>query len=143
MSDSEKDNQLSSISEAIRAKRERKGSMLRDDIAELEAALIADIENFDLDAAERRARREYLANSGAGMVDAELVFPEIVPQRQPASPQPDAPSRAIRRPRQRPCRRSPAAACSISCAARPKRGNAKCTATWPSARPPTKPSTRH
>ena len=81
MSDSEKDNQLSSISEAIRAKRERKGSMLRDDIAELEAALIADIENFDLDAAERRARREYLANSGAGMVDAELVFPEIVPQR--------------------------------------------------------------
>ena len=90
MSDSEKDNQLSSISEAIRAKRERKGSMLRDDIAELEAALIADIENFDLDAAERRARREYLANSGAGMVDAELVFPEIVPQRQPASPQPDA-----------------------------------------------------
>ena len=91
MSDSEKDNQLSSISEAIRAKRERKGSMLRDDIAELEAALIADIENFDLDAAERRARREYLANSGAGMVDAELVFPEIVPQRQPALPQPDAP----------------------------------------------------
>ena len=90
MSDSEKDNQLSSISEAIRAKRERKGSALRDDIAELEAALIADIENFDLDAAERRARREYLANSGAGMVDAELVFPEIVPQRQPASPQPDA-----------------------------------------------------
>jgi len=90
MSDSEKDNQLSSISEAIRAKRERKGSTLRDDIAELEAALIADIENFDLDAAERRARREYLANSGAGMVDAELVFPEIVPQRQPASPQPDA-----------------------------------------------------
>ena len=88
MSDSEKDNQLSSISAAIRAKRERKGSTLRDDIAELEAALIADIENFDLDAAERRARREYLANSGAGMVDAELVFPEIVPQRQPDSPAP-------------------------------------------------------
>ena len=81
MSDSDKSKQLSAISEAIRAKRERKGSALRDDIEALEASLIADIEAFDLDAAERRARREYLANSGAGMVDPELVFPEIVPQR--------------------------------------------------------------
>ena len=84
----------------------------------MEAALIADIENFDLDAAERRARREYLANSGAGMVDAELVFPEIVPQRQPASPQPDAPAGRYVARSNAPCRRSPAAACSISCAAR-------------------------
>lgn len=95
MSDSDKSSQLSTISQAIRAKRERKGSALRDDIEALEAALVADIETFDLDAAERRARREYLANSGAGMVDAELVFPEIVPQR-PASPpqdvQPAAPA---------------------------------------------------
>ena len=81
MSDSDKSKQLSAISEAIRAKREREGSALRDDIEALEASLIADIEAFDLDAAERRARREYLANSGAGMVDPELVFPEIVPQR--------------------------------------------------------------
>ena len=86
MSDSEKSDQISAIGEAIRAKRERKGSATRDDIEALEAALIADIEAFDLDAAERRARREYLANSGAGMADAELVFPEIAPQRQ-AAPQ--------------------------------------------------------
>ncbi|MFN4324405.1 MAG: hypothetical protein ACK4FP_00805 [Azonexus sp.] len=90
MSDSDKTRQLSAISEAIRAKREHKGSALRDDIEALEAALIADIEAFDLDAAERRARREYLANSGAGMVDPELVFPEIVPQRAAVSPRPGA-----------------------------------------------------
>ncbi len=94
MSDSEKTEQLSAIGQAIRAKRERKGSPLRDDIEELEAALIADIENFDLDAAERRARREYLANSGAGMVDAELVFPEIAPQRQSLPPRAAAPTPA-------------------------------------------------
>ncbi|MCG2575745.1 hypothetical protein LZ012_01910 [Dechloromonas sp. XY25] len=85
MSDSEKTGQISAISQAIRAKRERKGTALREDIDALEAALIADIEAFDLDAAERRARREYLANTGAGMADPELVFPEIVPQR-PAAP---------------------------------------------------------
>ena len=85
MSDSEKTGQISAIGEAIRAKRERKGTATREDIDALEAALLADIEAFDLDAAERRARREYLANTGAGMADAELVFPEIVPQR-PAAP---------------------------------------------------------
>lgn len=85
MSDSEKTSQISAIGEAIRAKRERKGNALREDIDALEAALLADIETFDLDAAERRARREYLANTGAGMADPELVFPEIVPQR-PAAP---------------------------------------------------------
>ena len=86
MSDSEKTDQISAISAAIRAKRERKGSALRDDIEALEASLIADIDAFDLDAAERRARREYLANSGAGMADPELVFPEIVPQRASTPP---------------------------------------------------------
>lgn len=86
MSDSERTDQISAIGEAIRAKRERKGSATREDIEALEAALIADIETFDLDAAERRARREYLANTGAGMADAELVFPEIVPQRQAVPP---------------------------------------------------------
>lgn len=86
MTDSEKTDQISAIGAAIRAKRERKGSPTRDDIEALEAALIADIETFDLDAAERRARREYLANTGAGMADAELVFPEIVPQRQAIPP---------------------------------------------------------
>lgn len=89
MSDSDKTRQRSAISDAIRAKRERKGPTTHD-IEALEAALIADIEAFDLDAAERRARREYLANSGAGMSDAELVFPEVAPQK-PALP-PIAPS---------------------------------------------------
>ncbi len=91
MSDSEKTSQISAISAAIRAKRERKGSALRDDIEALEASLIADIDAFDLDAAERRARREYLANSGAGMADPELVFPEIVPQRASTPPRQSEP----------------------------------------------------
>ncbi|MBS1141525.1 MAG: hypothetical protein H6R13_2978 [Proteobacteria bacterium] len=84
MSNSEKSGPLSAIAEAIRAKRERKSGTL-EDIAELEASLLADIENFDLDAAERRAKREYLANSGAGMVDPTLVFPEIAPNRPSAA----------------------------------------------------------
>lgn len=80
MSKSENPRPLSAILEAIRAKRERKTGTGKD-IAELEASLLADIEAFDLDAAERRARREYLANSGAGMTDPTLVFPEIAPNR--------------------------------------------------------------
>lgn len=80
MSKSENSSPLSAIVEAIRAKRDRKSAIgTAEEIAALEAALLADIESFDLDAAERRARREYLTNSGAGMVDPTLVFPEIVP----------------------------------------------------------------
>ncbi|UCV28471.1 hypothetical protein [Ferribacterium limneticum] len=78
MSNSKNAGPLSAIAEAIRAKRERKSGTAQD-IEELEASLLADIENFDLDAAERRAKREYLANSGAGMADPTLVFPEIAP----------------------------------------------------------------
>ena len=85
MSNSEKPGPLSTILEAIRAKRDRKTGSGKD-IAELEASLLADIDAFDLDAAERRARREYLANSGAGMTDPTLVFPEIVPTQPPAKP---------------------------------------------------------
>lgn len=85
MSNSEKSGPLSAILEAIRAKRERKSGTGKD-IAELEASLLADIDTFDLDAAERRARREYLANSGAGMTDPTLVFPEIAPTEAPAKP---------------------------------------------------------
>lgn len=90
MSNSEKTGPISVILDAIRAKRERKTGTLKE-IAELEASLLADIDAFDLDAAERRARREYLANSGAGMTDPTLVFPEIAPTRpatKPAEPQP-------------------------------------------------------
>jgi len=87
MSKSEKTGPLSVIVEAIRAKRDRKtGTGTAQEIAALEASLLADIESFDLDAAERRARREYLANSGAGMTDPTLVFPEIVPSRVAAGP---------------------------------------------------------
>ncbi len=78
MSNPEKPGPISAIVEAIRAKRERKTQTLND-IAQMEADLIADIETFDLDAAERRARREYLTNTGAGMSDPRLVFPEIAP----------------------------------------------------------------
>jgi hypothetical protein len=85
MSIPEKDTTASAISDAIRAKRDRKTS-LADDIASLEASLLADIETFDLDAAERQARREESTSSGAGMSDASLVFPEIVPASEPRRP---------------------------------------------------------
>lgn len=85
MTEPEKSDKASAISAAIRAKRERK-SPLAEDIAALESSLLADIEAFDLDAAERRARREQSANSGAGMVDSALVFPEIVPVSAPRRP---------------------------------------------------------
>lgn len=73
------------IADAIRAKRDRKTTIV-DDIASLEASLLADIEAFDLDAAERQARREQGTNTGAGMVDPSLVFPEIVPVAAPHLP---------------------------------------------------------
>ncbi len=89
MSKQEKAVPPSNIVEAIRAKRERRGSTLTE-IAELEASLIADIDAFDLDAAERRAKREYLANSEVEMGDPLLVFPDIAPVnpiiRDPAQP---------------------------------------------------------
>ena len=78
MSQSEKPAESSKILDAIRAKRERSSSLVGD-IADLEAALIADIETFDLNEAERLARREQLANMVGGMSDASLAFPKIVP----------------------------------------------------------------
>lgn len=78
MSSSEKTAESNRILDAIRAKREHRTSHV-DNIADLEAALVADIEHFDLDEAERLARREQLASLAAGMADASLAFPEIVP----------------------------------------------------------------
>ena len=78
MSQSEKPAESSKILDAIRAKREHRSSLVGD-IADLEAALIADIETFDLNEAERLARREQLANMVGGMSDASLAFPKIVP----------------------------------------------------------------
>jgi hypothetical protein len=78
MSSSENSTESNRILDAIRAKRERRTGKVGN-IAELEASLVADIENFDLDEAERLARREQLASLGSGMADASLAFPEIVP----------------------------------------------------------------
>ncbi len=85
MTEPKKSDKASAVSEAIRVKRERK-TLLAEDIAALETSLLADIEAFDLDAAERRVRREESVNSGAGMIDAALVFPEIVPVGAPRKP---------------------------------------------------------
>ena len=93
MSNSENAGSLSAIAEAIRAKRERKSGTTQD-IEELEASLIADIENFDLDAAERRAKREYLANSGAGMADPPWSFPRSPPSGRRLSPRNTGSSKA-------------------------------------------------
>jgi len=79
MSDSDRTAETSRILDAIRAKRDRRSSTV-DDIAELEASLIADIEAFDLNEAERNARREQNGSSGEGGVgDTVWGFPEIVP----------------------------------------------------------------
>ena len=85
MSDSGKSAPLSAIVEAIRAKRERR-SRAHADIAELEASLIADIDTFDLDAAERKAKREYLVNSGTPMHDLSVAFPDVAPARSTPKP---------------------------------------------------------
>ncbi|HSG21816.1 MAG TPA: hypothetical protein VLA64_02535 [Azonexus sp.] len=85
MTEPEKSEKASAVSQAIRAKHERK-TLLAEDIAALEASLLADIEAFDLEAAERSVRREESVNSGAGMIDAALVFPEIVPVSAPRKP---------------------------------------------------------
>lgn len=80
MSHSKSTDHSSAIAEAIRANREHGGkSKTADEIARLEAELLADIESFDLDAAERRARREVLARSDNTMADSTRVFSEIAP----------------------------------------------------------------
>jgi hypothetical protein len=78
MTTHEKSEESSRILEAIRAKRERRTPSVGD-IEELEASLVADIDSFDLNEAERQARREQLASMQGGMSDLSLVFPEIVP----------------------------------------------------------------
>lgn len=96
MSKPENNAASQAISAALRAKQERRAggsASVADDIAALEASLLADIEAFDLDAAERRARREENAGSGAGLVDPRLAFPEIVPTASVARPQPKADAR--------------------------------------------------
>ena len=85
MTKPDKKQTSSVIRDAIREKRERKPIDIAD-IDALEASLLADIEAFDLDAAERLARREQMASEVAGMYSADLAFPEIVPVIPPCKP---------------------------------------------------------
>lgn len=78
MSQSDKPDTSSAILDAIRAKRDPR-SNTQDDIAALEASLLADIETFDLEAAERKAQLEQRAASVPCMTDTNLVFPKIAP----------------------------------------------------------------
>ena len=66
------------ILEAIRAKRDNRTSNA-DEIARIEESLIADIEAFDLDAAERNARRDNITQSAAGKANPGISFPKILP----------------------------------------------------------------
>jgi hypothetical protein len=68
----------SRILDAIRAKRERRTSGR--DIAEVEAALIADLDSFDVDSAERQAQAEEAARLADSLPISALAFPEIVPE---------------------------------------------------------------
>lgn len=66
------------ILEAIRAKRDNRTSNA-DEIARIEESLIADIEAFDLDAAERNARRDNITHSATGKANPGISFPKILP----------------------------------------------------------------
>lgn len=78
MSTEDRTAESSKILEAIRAKRERHTKATPGDIARLEASLIADIDSFDLNGAEAAARREQMS-LGAGLMNIELDYPDIVP----------------------------------------------------------------
>lgn len=79
MSKFEASDPSSAIQEALKAKRDRNNG-IAEDIAAIEASLLADIESFDLDAAERRAQREHSSNVAPGLPgDPGLVFPKIAP----------------------------------------------------------------
>lgn len=75
MNEEDRSKQASAILDAIRAKREKRSAGVQD-IDALEASLMEDIENFDLDAMERQARLEAM-HASAGMSDPKLVFPTI------------------------------------------------------------------
>lgn len=74
----EKPNHPPPISDSIRLKQQRKAEIAAH-IDALESELLADIESFDLDAAEHTSRREESASLQGSMNDAALVFQEIVP----------------------------------------------------------------
>lgn len=75
MNEEDRAKQASAILAAIRAKREKRTAGI-EDIDALEASLMKDIENFDLDAMERQARLDAL-QAAQGMSDPKLVYPTI------------------------------------------------------------------
>ena len=77
------------IIDAIRSKRDNR-SANAEEIARIEAALIADIEAFDLDAAERNARRQQMRQSSADTQSTRIVFPKILPAGQAFHHKPQA-----------------------------------------------------
>lgn len=81
MSKLDKNETSQAIADAIRAKRENRPSTAIE-IAQLEEALIADIESFDLNAAEQQAQHHYVSHAAAGMLNSSLAFPEIAPTAQ-------------------------------------------------------------
>lgn len=99
MNQEDRSKQASAILAAIRAKREKRTAGVQD-IDALEASLIEDIENFDLDAEERQARLE-AQRAAQGMSDPKLVYPTIttaaserrLPSREPLQ-SPAAPAAA-------------------------------------------------
>ena len=83
MSSENKTAESNRILDAIRAKRDKRTGKVAD-IEALEASLIADIDSFDLNAAERRALREQqLASQHRGVTDGVPEFPEILPDGTP------------------------------------------------------------
>jgi len=78
MTNANKPDTSSAITAAIRAKREPRSKVLSD-LDELEASLVADIESFDLAAAQRRAHEEQVTPQ-RGHGAAPSSFPAIQPE---------------------------------------------------------------
>ena len=80
------------IAEAIRAKRERRSSQaIQAELDAMEAALLADISNFDLDAAARQVQAEEQRVRTSGLaVEAGLEFPDILAEGVSPPPVPRA-----------------------------------------------------
>lgn len=78
MSADQKPQEVNRILDAIRAKRDKRTGKVAD-IEALEASLIADIESFDLNEAERLARSQPAATAQSSIGDGLLSFPQIDP----------------------------------------------------------------
>jgi hypothetical protein len=97
-SDPPADTPLAQISAAIRAKRERTGTLdVGTALDALEADLLKDIEDFDLEAAARRLAEEERQGRRHAARDTELAFPDIVADgvaARPAAAGANAPAQA-------------------------------------------------